>query len=350
MRRIRIIVMGKTGVGKSTIINAVIGETLVETGYGTAITRENKVYICKKLVTISKNNNSLYEKVNCEISLYDTVGLEIDSYITNDTLLKIKKHIEEAKRNSEDEDVNIVWFCINEQANRFEEYEANLIKKLSLEYEIPFVIVLTQCISKKQGILARKIEIQMPEVPIHKIMAEDYELDDDIIVKAFGLDELLELSINDYYHYKIKIIESKIDELIAKSDNEIKKIEEKGKACIRDFSEQTNRIGWIPVGCIPVVHGKCVCMISKLNGIGGLSKDSVFADEIFTDIIIGLIATPFMVVPFLSSLVASAYIETIGQGYLRAMIAIVKESTEEELKNTKLMKQKMKEQLEKNKN
>lgn len=90
-------------------------------------------------------------------------------------------------------------------------------------------------------------------------------------------------------------------------------------------------------------------MISKLNDIGGLSKDQKFADELFADVVLGIVATPFMAVPLLSSLVAQSYIETIGEGYLKVMIAVIKNSTEEELKDTRLMKQRMKEQLEHNK-
>lgn len=186
MKKVRIVIMGKSGVGKSTIINAVIGETLAETA---AITCENKVYTYKRLVATSTNDRGLYGKVNCEISLYDTVGLEIDSNITNETLLKIN---------------------------------------------------------------------------------------------------------------------------------------------------------------IPIVHGECIRMISKLNEIGGLSKDNGFADGVFADVVKGLIAPPFMAVPLLSSFVAQAYIEKIGANYLGIMVAAVKESTEEELKDRKLMKQRMKKQLEKN--
>lgn len=340
--------MGKTGVGKSTIINSVLGEKKAETGDGTAITRENKVYDCKRMVELGQSNTpGRYSKVNYEISLYDTVGLEVDSRITRDTLSKIKKHIQEAKQNSSVDDVNIVWFCINERSNRFETYEAELIKQLSNEFEIPFVIVLTKCISKKSGKLAEEIQNKMPNIPIRRILASDYEFDDDITIKAFGLEELLSMSINDYYDYRIKVIDSIIDELSKQSDAKIKEIETKGNACIRKYSVEAGKIGRIPGGCIPFVHSKCIKMISDLNSIGGLSKDKEYASEVFDDIIVGIVMAPFMILPFLSKLAAESYIESVGENYLKAMINVISLSSKAELNDKKLVKEKMKQQLKK---
>ena len=44
MKKVRIVIMGKTGVGKSTIINAVLGEEKAQTGNGVAITKKNQEY------------------------------------------------------------------------------------------------------------------------------------------------------------------------------------------------------------------------------------------------------------------------------------------------------------------
>ena len=54
-----------------------------------------------------------------------------------------------------------------------------------------------------------------------------------------------------------------------------------------------------------------------------------------------------MAVPFLSSFSAQAYVETIGENYLNAIIEVVKESSESELKDAKLMKARIKRHLEK---
>ena len=344
MKKIHIVIMGRTGVGKSTIVNSVMGEDVAESGDGPAVTRENKVYESERNIKIASSVGTSKEEL-WKISLYDTVGLEIDQKITKDTLQCIKSHITHAKNESDEQDVTVVWFCINEQTHRFESYESDLIKKLSMEYEIPFVIVLTQCVSKKNNELATEIQKRIPNMPIFRIMAKDYMFDDDIVIRSYGLDSLLLESITNYYKYKIQVIDTIIDSLTITADNKMRNITDRGNKCISKCSHNVGKIAWVPLGCIPYVHGKCIQMISDLNAIAGLSKDEDFADEIFTDVVLGVLATPLMAVPLLSSLAAQSYIEVVGENYLKALIEVIKISSESELKNKKIMKEKMKQQL-----
>ncbi|MBQ9490004.1 MAG: 50S ribosome-binding GTPase, partial [Lachnospiraceae bacterium] len=73
MRKANIIVIGKTGAGKSTLINSLLGERVADTGMGTAITQENKKYD-RQIIAI--------DGLPINISVYDTVGLELDKKVT----------------------------------------------------------------------------------------------------------------------------------------------------------------------------------------------------------------------------------------------------------------------------
>ena len=228
-KNIEIIVMGQTGTGKSTLINSILGEELAPTGVGSAVTKENKIY--PKLM--SKSNRVEYCKINNKYSakfvsdriiyckLYDTVGLEINSKITDDTLLEIKKHIDITKKLSSS-DKHIVFFCIRNGSERFQTYELDLLKKLSMEYELPFVIVLTQCYNDEKGELEIQIEKELPEVLQRRVLAKEYKYRNGIIIPAYGVNELLTDSINNYHKLKVKILQTKHFEVKNKIDNAVK--------------------------------------------------------------------------------------------------------------------------------
>ena len=88
-------------------------------------------------------------------------------------------------------------------------------------------------------------------------------------------------------------------------------------------------------------------MIADLNSISGIKFGRKFADEIFIDLVLGLISTPFMIVPLLSSAVAYAYVEQVGEGYMKALMNVIHLSSDRELEDNELMKKRLKEELSK---
>ena len=62
MGHVNLVIAGKTGVGKSTLINAAFRENIAETGIGRPVTDEMR----------------LYKKEDFPLRIYDTIGLELD--------------------------------------------------------------------------------------------------------------------------------------------------------------------------------------------------------------------------------------------------------------------------------
>ena len=133
-KHINIIILGKTGVGKSELINALKGENIAETGGFQPVTKKTTWYEIGSL------------------RLCDNLGYEISKKNSLDAVLgNIKKLIEDAKNNKNpDEFIHCIWYCIT--GTRFEPDEELAVRKLLESYEdkcMPLIIVYLRAISKQ---------------------------------------------------------------------------------------------------------------------------------------------------------------------------------------------------------
>lgn len=186
VRTANIMVAGITGVGKSTLLNAIFGSDLAETGKGRPVTSHIYEY---------KNNT-------VPIHIWDTVGLELDSEKTKESIKSIRDTIA-SKADSEDplDHVHAIWYCINSGSNRYQGAELDFIKNLH-SIGVPFIIVLTQCIGDIDEINTFEAQIRdinnsmgMNDIDIVQVCAQDFKLRG-LTVPAFGLDDLVQTTLN----------------------------------------------------------------------------------------------------------------------------------------------------------
>lgn len=124
--RFTVAVLGRTGVGKSTLVNAVFGDTVAETGIGRPVTQASH----------------LYTREGVGLGVIDTKGLEIgrDTELLLGDLRELVAH--SAARPPE-ERLHVVWFCVQAADLRIQDGERAVIEALD-ELGIPVVLVMTR--------------------------------------------------------------------------------------------------------------------------------------------------------------------------------------------------------------
>ena len=182
-----IMVAGITGTGKSTLINAVFGSDMAATGSGKPVTE----------------HIDEYENGDIPIHIWDTVGLELDSEKTKESIKSIKRTIAaKAQSNDQYDRVHAIWYCINSGSNRYQGAELEFIKELH-SIGVPFIIVLTQCSGDEDKVNAFQSEIKkinasmgMNDIQIVQVLALPVKYRGmPTPIPAFGLDDLVNVTL-----------------------------------------------------------------------------------------------------------------------------------------------------------
>ncbi len=129
--RLNVMLAGRVGVGKSTLVNAIFGAPIAPTGVGSSITQSIQRYV----------------QQNLPISVYDTPGIELGM----DAELIAKTYLAEIRRQLSDDDtrVHFCLYCVRTRDERFEKIESDIVRALAKDVLV--ALVLTQCPTPDDG-------------------------------------------------------------------------------------------------------------------------------------------------------------------------------------------------------
>jgi|GEM_PF-1786997 len=199
---INVVIIGNTGEGKSTLINAVLNLNISMTGVGDPVTQE--IFS--------------YKVPRSQLRLFDTKGFEVEA--SQNTVDIVSQFINECSTDTDNNKrVHCVWLCVSAQSSRWQKVQQKFIDLCS-ELDVPCIVAVTQSYGDYEQYV-EFIQANIPEnVPVIPVLAKSLGLPDGSMLDAWGVSDLLELTTTVGNAFKLQIISQEKIESEAMSNNQ----------------------------------------------------------------------------------------------------------------------------------
>lgn len=173
-----ILIIGQTGVGKSTLINAVFRKPLARAETGRPVTKVMQ----------------RFEDPDVPVTLYDTKGVELGDS-KKSVVRDFKRTISKSRKAAPEEHIHLLWYCMDAGQTRVQDYDIEIIRELA--EEVPVILVFTQTIDDERAD-ALEATVLAADLPIEgnhavRTLAESRRIGRQSL-KPKGLEELVRLT------------------------------------------------------------------------------------------------------------------------------------------------------------
>ena len=186
-----VLVVGYAGVGKSTLIKTVLGETAVKKPVGGGANQDFQVY----------------ENPNISFRLIDTTGIEPGVFKEQKAVNAVRKWSGSIIKAGKKEDhISVIWFCIDRYtAKLFPKTIDSFMDAISIWKNVPVVVVITQSYTEEEANQTKEIvekaflskkKYVTRLTDIASVIAKPKNTEDGSILPPMGITELIELTNN----------------------------------------------------------------------------------------------------------------------------------------------------------
>ena len=172
--KVNVLIAGRSGVGKSTLVNSVFRGRLATTGQGEPVTKTTR----------------LISKQGVPLAIWDTRGLEMADF--DATLGELTRLVEERAGEPDARNrVHVAWLCVHEDGRRVEEAERKLCR--ALKEHVPVLGVITK--ARRDDGFRAEVQRLLPEagnVVRVRAIAEEFDEPGHAPLPPMGLEDLVE--------------------------------------------------------------------------------------------------------------------------------------------------------------